>query len=390
MKKGFTLIELLVAITILTILATVAVLVVNPAEYLKQSRDTKRIGDIKTIDDAISTSLANSPNMALGTATVVYVSIPDTATNCPTLAVTLPTLPTGWSYYCSAVANYRKTNGTGWVPINFDALSTKSPMATLPIDQTNDVSKGLYYTYIPGGSYALSATLESDKYLKQSASNDGGYDPARFEQGSDPKLLAKAEGLMGYWSFEEGSGAAVNDSSGYSNNGTWNIASQYASGKVGSYAGQFPGQPSASVSVSSAVPVTSNNTITVAQWAKIGAIKDRLVNRGWCSSMGWLSHVTLGFGVNDSTGCAVQYWVSYGSLNSGQWYYLVGVFDGSKVYSYVNGNLMNQRNAPGVNLNINNYGVTLMENSDGLLDDVRIYNRALSATEVKNMYSATK
>ncbi|MFZ2414472.1 MAG: prepilin-type N-terminal cleavage/methylation domain-containing protein, partial [Minisyncoccia bacterium] len=39
-KKGFTLIELLVVMGILGILMAVTILVINPAEYLRRSRDT--------------------------------------------------------------------------------------------------------------------------------------------------------------------------------------------------------------------------------------------------------------------------------------------------------------------------------------------------------------
>lgn len=186
-KWGFTLIEVLIALGILVILATTVLLVINPGEYVKQSRDTKRIGDVKTIDDALSTAIANSPNMALGTSTIVYISLPDIATNCPTLTATLPTLPTGWSYYCSSVANYKKTDGTGWVPINFDALPAKSPMQTLPVDPTNDASKGLFYTYVANAG--VTAALESVKARNEAGAKDGGMDAYRYEQGKDLSAL---------------------------------------------------------------------------------------------------------------------------------------------------------------------------------------------------------
>ena len=52
--KGFTLLELLIVIGILAILAGVVVLVLNPAELLRQARDSQRISDLSTMRSAIS------------------------------------------------------------------------------------------------------------------------------------------------------------------------------------------------------------------------------------------------------------------------------------------------------------------------------------------------
>ena len=183
MKKGFTLIELLIVMGILTILVTTVILVINPVEYTRQSRDAQRIGDTKTIDDAISTGLANNPNITVGSAQTVYVSLPDAATNCPSLTPTLPTLPVGWSYYCSSAANYRKTNGTGWIPVNFNAFTAKSPLTVLPVDPINDASKGLFYAYVPNAG--ITTVLESIKVRNDAGAKDGGMDAYRYEQGKD-------------------------------------------------------------------------------------------------------------------------------------------------------------------------------------------------------------
>ncbi len=185
-QKAFTLIELLIVIGILAVLATTVLLVINPAQMVKQSRDANRITEITSINQALLLyqSFGGSTNM--GTHGDVYVSIPSAQANCSDLG--LPALSSG-SYHCSTSGNYRNIDGTGWIPVNLSSVQSSAGtlFSNLPIDPVNTVANGLYYTYIPG-SWALSATLESDKYLASNAVADGGRSSTRFETGNDLSL----------------------------------------------------------------------------------------------------------------------------------------------------------------------------------------------------------
>jgi len=167
-KKGFTLIELLVVIAIIAILAVVVVLVLNPAQLLAQSRDSNRVSDLSTISSALSlyqTDQSDASGYTLGNASSVYMSYPDASSTCGDLS--LPTLPSGYTWGCSSASNYRITNNTGWIPVNFSSISSGAPFGSLPIDPTNSTSSGLYYTYTTSGSqYELTAAMESSKYQK--------------------------------------------------------------------------------------------------------------------------------------------------------------------------------------------------------------------------------
>ncbi len=180
---GFTLIELLIVIGILAILATVVVLVLNPAQLFAQARDSRRVSDLQTLNSALK--FISLQGLSEGTANTVYVSIPDSSATCANLG--LPTLPAGYTYACATSANFRKVDGTGWIPVNFAALSTGSPLATLPIDPINTTSTGNYYTYVTGGSWRLAAAVESDNY-SLNAISDGGRDMNRVEQGTNYSL----------------------------------------------------------------------------------------------------------------------------------------------------------------------------------------------------------
>ncbi|MCL5016431.1 MAG: type II secretion system GspH family protein, partial [Patescibacteria group bacterium] len=52
-RSSFTLIELLIVIAIIGILASVVVLVLNPAQLLSQSRDSRRTQDLSNLNNAI-------------------------------------------------------------------------------------------------------------------------------------------------------------------------------------------------------------------------------------------------------------------------------------------------------------------------------------------------
>ena len=214
--RSFTLIELLIVIATLALLMSIVIIAINPSEMLKKSRDTKRISSIKALNNALSIFQATRSNASMGTANIVYVSTPDSSSTCANLG--LPTLPSGYTYQCSTTTNYRKTDGTGWVPVNFDSLDIGSPISSLPIDPTNTTSTGLYFTYVTGGSWELTTQFESSSYSDQSA-NDGGIDPASFEMGTDLTLSPFTHGLVGYWKFDE-TGTSLTDSSGFGNTGT--------------------------------------------------------------------------------------------------------------------------------------------------------------------------
>lgn len=162
--SAFTLIELLIVMGILGLLMAVTILVINPAQYLKQARDTNRVTDMETLHKAISLYMASSSGSGLGVTGDVYVSLPSTLSDCSDLG-----LPAGPTYHCVTQANLTKTDGTGWVPVNLSTGGFSSPLPKLPIDPTNTVSGGKYYTYVP--NYQLTAALESTKYTAQYPTN---------------------------------------------------------------------------------------------------------------------------------------------------------------------------------------------------------------------------
>jgi prepilin-type N-terminal cleavage/methylation domain-containing protein len=189
-RKGFTLIELLVVIAIIAIISTVVILVLNPAELVRQSRDANRISDMSVLKSAVSYYLASALSPNIGTSTC-YESAP-TGFATTTCATWFP------SQGATSTTSSTATTGTGWIPINFLSLTGGSPIGALPQDPltaagTND--RVHLYTYIASSTsltFKLDAHLESQKYgnggTKDSVSNDSGVDPQSHEVGSNLTL----------------------------------------------------------------------------------------------------------------------------------------------------------------------------------------------------------
>jgi len=183
---------MLVVLGVLAVLVTVVIMVLNPLEFLKKARDSRRMVDLQSLNKALH--FAEFNNISMGSANVVYVSVPDDSagatTTCSTLG--LPGLPGGWSYQCSNSANYRKPDATGWVPVNFASLITvQNPLNILPIDPINTTSTNLYYTYVKG-SWELTALFESTSYQQKYANLDNGASTVLYEIGNHLKITPDA------------------------------------------------------------------------------------------------------------------------------------------------------------------------------------------------------
>jgi hypothetical protein len=79
------------------------------------------------------------------------------------------------------------------------------------------------------------------------------------------------------------------------------------------------------------------------------------------------------------------------NVNDGNWHHIVGVYDATQMYLYIDGELNVSARAGG-RININDEPVCIGANSEkqerewnGLIDDVRIYNYGLTQEEVRSV-----
>jgi hypothetical protein len=207
---------------------------------------------------------------------------------------------------------------------------------------------------------------------------------------STPPVPAGSLTPVAAYGFNEGTGTTVADSSGNGNNGRISGATWTNSGKYGS-ALVFNGT-SALVTVSNSTTLQLNAAMTLEAWvnpaAGTNAFRD-VIYKGndnyYLEATSPTAGEPAGGGTFGSTDVPI-----YGTaaLAVNTWSHLAVTYDGGFLRLYVNGNEVANRIQPGAIATSTNAlqigGDTLYSQYfKGLIDEVRIYNRALSAAEIQ-------
>jgi len=201
-------------------------------------------------------------------------------------------------------------------------------------------------------------------------------------------------GLVGRWNLDEGSGLTAADSTVNGNNGTLTNGPVWVDGKYDK-ALQFDG-------VNDYVDAGNGTTLnwgtggfTVELWAKISGVSadfTHLVSKPYNY---WLD---LGSGAN--AGKQVAFYMNNGSnyssgyteLTGNVWHHIAGVGDNTdkSLKIYVDGVLRNSGAFTGSPITTTNnlvIGALAGAIVNGVIDEVRIYNRSLSGDEIGKLYS---
>ena len=210
------------------------------------------------------------------------------------------------------------------------------------------------------------------------------------------------EGLVSYWHMDEtswnGTTGEVKDVLGRNNGTAINNSNTTSFGRY-NRAGNFNGNQSITILNTDSLNLVNNLTISV--WIKPN------LSMTECRYYDVVAKDTIysqGYGI-EFYGCnnRVEFWTrgtslksvswNYGSLSliAGNWYNIIGIYNGTNLSIYVNGAL----NSTGVGVNpgstINplmiGYANSLSDfKFNGSIDEVMIYNRSLSSQEVKALY----
>jgi hypothetical protein len=197
--------------------------------------------------------------------------------------------------------------------------------------------------------------------------------------------------LIGCWKLDETSGTTAHDSSANANNGTVMGNPKWAAGKLQGCL-DFDGTGDY-VDCGNSPVFTFTDAITVSTWVNIRAV-----------SVAWMAAVAKGevawrLGVNNMaqtfhwaiTDYALTNYSTNGTIQvpTNEWHHVAGTFDGTDIKLYIDGVLDSTTpGTSGMGTSANN--VLIGENPgatgrnwNGLLDDIRIYRRALSVDEIR-------
>ena len=197
-------------------------------------------------------------------------------------------------------------------------------------------------------------------------------------------------GLVAAYGFNQGSGVQVTDASGQGNTGTISSATWTAAGKFGA-ALSFNGT-SSWVTVADAASLDLTTGMTIEAWVnpavwqrvavcraerKYGGLAYALYSANNASRPAAFVHTDTDIGVNG---------VAAVPLNT--WTHLAVTYDGATLRMFVNGVQVSSRAVPGSTA-MTSGALRIGGNSvwgeyfKGLIDEVRIYNRALTAAEIQ-------
>jgi len=377
-KKGFTLIELLVVIAIIAILSVIGFTVFTNAQ--KGARDSKRRGDINTIAKAYEVNYSSGGN---------YTALAGTNFT----GNTIPQDPTKGDYY-----NVVATDGSGY-----------KVCASLENNSSQYCNSTSSSCVCITSSQGTIANINQSNLSGPGSSIGYGYSSSAPSCDTTGTLMS---GLVGYWKMEEvppsgwvGANSVI-DSSGNNNHGTANggaspivrspalTGSSYAgnfngtTGYVSIGAGKFDSLIDATVSLwfYYTGSFTTNN-VFFSRW------KDT-INR-----MPVFVSFSGGYGnkivYENAVGGNFRGGPSDNTISANTWYHVALLCGSGGMHMYVDGVKQGMTSAttdcfsaiaPSAITEFASHGGG--PSFPGEIDDVRIYNRALSQTEVTNLYNS--
>jgi len=212
-----------------------------------------------------------------------------------------------------------------------------------------------------------------------------------------PKYIGLNSGLVGYWSFDgkDMAGNTAYDRSGQNNNGTLTNGPKRAIGKIGQGL-SFDGSNDY-ISISNFCSSISNTAGTISAWVKPNVDNQGTDNNDYIFNCGGVaahspSLLILGgtipeYRIIKSTVATIA--TTRPKVNV--WVHLVVTWNTSIQTIYVNGIQEDSDTTasitPSGSATIGQYPDVPSGTWPGLIDDVRVYNRALSGDEIKRLYN---
>ncbi|TAG35774.1 MAG: LamG domain-containing protein [Cytophagia bacterium] len=315
---------------------------------------------------------------------------------------TTPTLSTNTTYYAACTANgcTSPTRGAGTVTVN--AVTSPCPPT---ITHSGTVNTGVYTA-----SQSISSTSNVPTNTSYFAGQSILLSP-RFSAGPNENFIARIQGcatiptngLVAYYPF---SGNA-NDMSGNANNGTVSGAI-LANDRFGVANRAYRFSDGNRITVPNSSSLSLPNAFTFSVWVNMLSATGRDGNGAVTTSSEQCiftkncdgGHLRTAIYPQNGT-FLLQTYANNGDqvtipFQLNQWKMISIVYDGSTLKQFVDGVVVSTKTTT-LNLALTNANNLVIGNMgcfiyyfNGILDDFRVYNRALTNTEVQNIYVVEK
>jgi len=307
--------------------------------------------------------------------------------------------------------------------------STGATLVSLAVTPTNpSIAKGLTQSFTATGTYNNGSTQNLTSSVNWSSTNTAtatitaagvatgmatGSTTIRAALGAITgstglTVTTTVPALVGYWTFDDGAGTTAADSSGGGNTATLANGVTWVSGKIGDAVqangvNQYVSTPPINLSGTNAVTITlwTNRTYsTNSEDVLFEATTDyNSSTTGFIFLPDDSECAGIQTGVNGNAGYNVS---CFAQPTSGAWHHLAVVYNNSQtgasvVSLYIDGVLQTPTQSLYSSNNTNNFGnnpVYLFSRAGtslfgaGMIDDLRIYNSALSAAEIQQIYNS--
>jgi PKD repeat protein len=332
-------------------------------------------------DGGISTTANPSHTYASAGTFSAHLSVSDGTNTTPATAITITaTNAPGTNLPPVAVAKSSSTVGATPLSVTFSSVGSSDPEgAALTYswafgDGATSTAANPSHTYATAGTYSAVLTV-SDGTNQTSAT-------------AIPITTANvSNGPVAVYGFDEGTGTTALDTSGNGNTGTVNAAGWTKTGKYGG-ALSFNG-------TSSMVTVNDSASLDLS----VGMTLEAWVNPTALNAQVWMNVIIKPLAAPDSVdfvlqGSSITTQLPSAAISTtltnlsgtsllplNTWSHLAATYDGATMRLYVNG--VQVASAPQTGpIAASSQPLTIGSNWSGLIDEVRIYNRALSASQI--------
>ncbi|MDP3790874.1 MAG: LamG-like jellyroll fold domain-containing protein [Candidatus Omnitrophota bacterium] len=245
----------------------------------------------------------------------------------------------------------------------------------------------------------FSAMLTSSKNFVERSLTDGGTDPARFETGTNLGRWTRATGLVGLWDFDEGTGGVAKDISPNAQLGSV-FGASWVSGQVHT-ALNFDGTGNfIDAGNNTALNFSADDTMSISLWVKPDSVtgESYLIDRhdyNLSPYIGYglrINNGKLGFLAGRVGDTTIK--ESAQTIDINKWTHVMVTLQSGALRFYIN-SILDANTYTGIDIQNydTNFTIGKLSNNasgyfNGVIDDVRVYNRTVSPAEVRKIYAA--